>query len=109
MPLANGSIYSATKAALDAITISLSKELGPKNIRINSILPGGVETERAHNEGVVGSDFEKRMVTNTPLGRVGRPEDVSKVAVFVASDDSAWITVKKLWFQGDFTACNVLL
>jgi len=100
MPLANGSIYSATKAALDAITISLSKELGSNNIRINSILPGGIETERAHHEGVVGSDFEKRMIKNTPLGRVGRPEDVAKVAVFVASDDSAWITGEKITVSG---------
>lgn len=100
MPLINGSIYSASKAALDAITISLSKELGAKNIRINSILPGGVETERAHDEGVVGSDFEKRMVKNTPLGRVGQPEDIAKVAIFVASDDSAWITGEKIMVSG---------
>lgn len=100
LPLAEGSIYSATKAAVDSITISLSKELGPKNIRINSILPGGVETERAHSSGVVGSDFEKRMVANTLLGRVGHPEDIAKVALFLASDDSGWITGEKIAVSG---------
>lgn len=99
-PLATGSVYSATKAALDAITIALSKELGVKNIRINSILPGGVETEGTHSAGIIGSDFEARLIANTPLGRFGQPEDIAKVAVFLASDDSAWITGEKITVSG---------
>lgn len=99
-PLATGSVYSATKAALDAITIALSKELGVKNIRINSILPGVVETEGSHSAGFVGSDFEAKLVANTPMGRTGQPEDIAKVAVFLASDDSAWITGEKISVSG---------
>ncbi|MVT12057.1 SDR family NAD(P)-dependent oxidoreductase [Chitinophaga tropicalis] len=99
-PLPEGSVYSATKAALDAITIALSKELGAKNVRINSILPGMVETEGTHSAGVIGSDAEVKMVANTPLGRTGQPEDIAKVAVFLASDDSAWITGEKVSVSG---------
>ncbi|RFM28532.1 SDR family NAD(P)-dependent oxidoreductase [Deminuibacter soli] len=99
-PLATGSVYSATKAALDAVTIALSKELGAKNIRINSILPGGVETEGTHSAGIVGSDLETTMVANTPLGRLGQPEDIAKVAVFLASADAAWITGEKITVSG---------
>jgi 3-oxoacyl-[acyl-carrier protein] reductase len=100
MPLPTGSVYSATKAALDAITISLSKEFSGKNIRINSILPGVVETEGSHSAGFIGSDAEKKLVANTPLGRTGQPEDIAKVAVFLASDDSAWITGEKISVSG---------
>jgi 3-oxoacyl-[acyl-carrier protein] reductase len=99
-PMATGSVYSATKAALDAVTIALSKELGVKNIRINSILPGSVETEGTHSTGITGSDFEKKLIANTPLGRIGQPEDIAKVAVFLASDDSAWITGEKITASG---------
>ena len=99
-PMATGSVYSASKAALDAITVALSKELGAKNIRINSLLPGSVETEGTHTTGVVGSDFEKQLVANTPLGRMGQPEDIAKVAVFLASDDAAWITGEMLSASG---------
>jgi len=99
-PLATGSVYSATKAALDAITISLSKEFSGKNIRINSILPGVVETEGSHSAGFIGSDFEAKLVANTPLGRTGQPEDIAKVAVFLASEDSAWITGEKISVSG---------
>lgn len=99
-PLATASVYSATKAALDAITIALSKELGAKNIRINSILPGIVETEGAHSAGVIGSEFESKLVGNTPLGRVGQPEDIAKVAVFLASDDAGWITGEQVSVSG---------
>ena len=99
-PLATGSVYSATKAALDAVTISLSKEFSGKNIRINSILPGVVETEGSHSAGFIGSDFEAKLVANTPLGRTGQPEDIAKVAVFLASDDSAWITGEKIAVSG---------
>jgi 3-oxoacyl-[acyl-carrier protein] reductase len=99
-PLATASVYSATKAALDAITIALSKELGTKNIRINSILPGVVETEGSHSAGFIGSDFEAKLVATTPLGRTGQPEDIAKVAVFIASDDAGWITGEKISVSG---------
>jgi 3-oxoacyl-[acyl-carrier protein] reductase len=88
----NSSIYTATKGAVDAITHVLAKELGPKKIRVNSINPGMVETEGVHAAGFVGSDFEKNTVAQTPLGRVGQPEDIATVATFLASDDSAWLT-----------------
>ncbi|WP_442592064.1 SDR family NAD(P)-dependent oxidoreductase [Pedobacter sp. AW31-3R] len=101
MPLPTASLYSATKAALDAITISLSKELGAKNIRINSILPGATETEGAHSAGVTtGSEYETMFIAKTPLGRRGQPEDIAKVAVFLASDDSAWITGEQISVSG---------
>lgn len=101
MPLPAASLYSASKAALDAITISLSKELGAKNIRINSILPGATETEGAINAGVsVGSEYEKMFIVNTPLGRRGKPEDIAKAAVFLASDDAAWITGEQISVSG---------
>jgi len=101
MPLPAASLYSATKAALDAITISLSKELGAKNIRVNSILPGATETEGARNAGVTtGSEYEKMFIANTPLGRRGQPEDIGKVAVFLASDDAAWITGEQISVSG---------
>jgi len=100
MPMATGSVYSATKAALDAITVSLSKELGAKKIRINSILPGSTETEGTHTSGIMGSDFETKLVANTPLGRMGQPEDIAKMAVFLASDDAAWITGEKIAVSG---------
>ena len=97
MPLPAASLYSATKAALDAITISLSKELGVKNVRINSILPGATETEGAISAGVTaGSEYEKMFIANTPLGRRGQPDDIAKAAVFLASDDAAWITGEQI-------------
>lgn len=99
-PLPTGSVYSATKAALDAITISLSKEFSGRNIRINSILPGIVETEGARSAGFIGSEAEKQFVNKTPLGRTGQPEDVAKVAVFMASDEAAWITGEALSVSG---------
>ena len=100
-PLPAASLYSATKAALDAITISLSKELGAKNVRINSILPGATETEGATSAGVtVGSEYEKMFIANTPLGRRGQPEDIAKAAVFIASDDAAWITGEQISVSG---------
>jgi 3-oxoacyl-[acyl-carrier protein] reductase len=100
-PLPNASLYSSTKAALDAFTIALSKELGTKNIRINSILPGATETEGATSAGVTrGSDYEKMFIANTPLGRRGQPEDIAKAAVFLASDDAAWITGEQISVSG---------
>lgn len=99
-PLPTGSVYSATKAALDAITISLSKEFSGKNIRINSILPGVVETEGSHSAGFIGSEAETKLVAHTPLGRTGQPEDIAKVALFLASDEAAWITGEKISVSG---------
>jgi 3-oxoacyl-[acyl-carrier protein] reductase len=86
------SVYTATKGAVDAITHVLAKELGPKNIRVNSINPGMVETEGVHAAGFIGSDFEKNAVAQTPLGRIGQPKDIATIAVFLASDDSNWLT-----------------
>ena len=100
-PLPNASLYSSTKAALDAFTIALSKELGAKNVRINSILPGATETEGAASAGVTaGSEYEKMFIEKTPLGRRGQPADIAKAAVFLASDDAAWITGEQLSVSG---------
>jgi len=100
-PLPGASLYSATKAALDAFTIALSKELGSKNIRINSILPGATETEGAASAGVTaGSEYEKMFVEKTPLGRRGQPSDIAKAVVFLASDDAAWITGEQISVSG---------
>jgi len=85
-------VYSATKGAVDAITGVLAKELGPRKIRVNSINPGGVETEGVQKAGIVGSDFANQMIARTPLGRFGQPEDIAPVAVFLASADSGWLT-----------------
>ncbi len=89
---ATTSVYTATKGAVDMITSVLSKELGERKIRVNSINPGLVETEGTHTQGVMNSDFEKNLVSQTPLGRTGQPNDIAKVAVFLASEDSAWMT-----------------
>lgn len=99
-PLPTGSVYSATKTALDAITVALSKEFSGRNIRINSILPGIVETEGSAAAGFIGSEAEAQFVAKTPLGRTGQPDDIAKVAVFIASDDAAWITGEKLAVSG---------
>ena len=99
-PLPTGSVYSATKAALDAITIALSKEFIGRNIRINSILPGIVETEGSRAAGFIGSEAEAKFVATTSLGRTGKPEDIAKVAVFLTSDDAGWITGEKISVSG---------
>lgn len=93
-------IYSATKAAVDAITRSLATELGSRKIRVNSLNPGGVETEGTHAAGMIGSDFEKQIVAQTPLGRLGRPDDIATAALFLASDDSRWVTGETLVVAG---------
>jgi 3-oxoacyl-[acyl-carrier protein] reductase len=93
-------VYTATKGAVDSITGVLSKELGPKKIRVNSINPGMVETEGVHSAGFIGTDFEKGLVAQTPLGRLGQPNDISPVAVFLASDDSGWLTGETLIASG---------
>lgn len=89
---AGGSVYSATKGAVDAVTKSLAKELGPRKIRVNAINPGMIETEGVHAAGFIGSDFQKQAEAQTPLGRIGQPQDIATVAAFLASADSAWIT-----------------
>jgi len=94
------SVYTATKGAVDAITGVLANELGPRKIRVNSINPGFTETEGTHAAGFVGSDFEKGAVAQTPLGRVGQPQDIARVAVFLASDDSGWLTGEKIATSG---------
>jgi 3-oxoacyl-[acyl-carrier protein] reductase len=93
-------VYTATKGAVDAITGVLSRELAGRKIRVNSLNPGMVETEGSHTGGIIGSDFEKSTVSQTPLGRVGQPEDIASVAVFLASDDSHWLTGEQLLAGG---------
>jgi 3-oxoacyl-[acyl-carrier protein] reductase len=93
-------VYTATKGAVDAITRVLAKELGPRKIRVNSINPGMVETEGVHAAGFIGSDFQKQAEAQTPLGRIGQPEDVAPVAVFLASQDSGWLTGETLLASG---------
>lgn len=97
---ANASVYSATKAAVDAITKSLSKELGPRNIRVNSVNPGLVETEGTQTMGMLDSDFRKSVETESPLRRIGKPQDIAPAVVFLASDDSSWITGETLLIAG---------
>ncbi len=89
-PAPSALVYSATKAAVDAVTKALAKDLGPKKIRVNSLNPGMVETEGT--AGFIKSDFADSAVKNTPLGRIGQPDDIAKIAVFLASDDSGWVT-----------------
>jgi 3-oxoacyl-[acyl-carrier protein] reductase len=96
----NTSVYSGTKAAVDAITRSLAKELGPRKIRVNSINPGMVETEGLHEAGIAESDFRKQVEATTPLGRIGQPQDIAPAAVFLASGDSGWITGETFYISG---------
>ena len=93
-------VYTGTKGAVDAITGVLANELGPRKIRVNAINPGVVETEGAHAAGVIGSEFETGAVAQTPLGRTGRPDDIGSIAVFLASNDSGWLTGEKLTASG---------
>lgn len=88
----NSVVYAATKGAVDTITGVLSRELGPRKIRVNSVNPGMVETEGAIAGGFIGSDFQNETVAQTPLGRVGQPDDIANATVFLASDDSRWLT-----------------
>jgi 3-oxoacyl-[acyl-carrier protein] reductase len=93
-------VYSATKGALDTVTRVLANELGPKKIRVNSINPGPVETEGVHAAGMIGSDFLKGAIAQTPLGRIGQPEDFGPIAVFLASEESGWLTGETLLASG---------
>jgi 3-oxoacyl-[acyl-carrier protein] reductase len=93
-------VYTATKGAVDGITGVLAKELGPRKIRVNSVNPGMVETEGTHTAGFVGSDFETWAISTTPLGRIGQPDDIADITVFLASDDSRWMTGESLIASG---------
>lgn len=94
------SVYSGTKGAVDAITGVLAKELGARKIRVNALNPGLVQTEGVESAGFIGSDFEKAIVAQTPLGRTGQPDDIASIAVFLASDDSKWLTGEQLLAGG---------
>jgi 3-oxoacyl-[acyl-carrier protein] reductase len=100
--IGGGVVYSATKGAVDSVSAALAQELGPKNIRVNSLNPGMVVTEGTHAAGFVGSDFEKEAVKRTPLGRVGQPQDIASVAAFLASDESAWVNGQTIYAAGGF-------
>jgi len=96
----NSAVYTATKGAVDAITGVLSREFGPRKIRVNSINPGMIETEGSVSAGFIGSDFEKALAAQTPLGRVGQPDEIADIAVFLASKDSRWLTGETLIASG---------
>ena len=100
MTMANSSVYSATKAAVDAVTKSLAKELGGRKIRVNSINPGMVDTEGVRAAGFVESELRKQIESQTPLGRIGQPHDIAPAAAFLASSDAAWITGETLVIAG---------
>jgi 3-oxoacyl-[acyl-carrier protein] reductase len=102
--LPNASVYSATKAAVDAVTRSLAKELGPRQVRVNSINPGMVESEGTRSAGITASesDFRRQFEAQAPLGRIGQPQDIGPAAVFLASDESGWITGEALYVAGGF-------
>lgn len=101
-PVATASVYSATKGALDTLTQVLSVELGRRNIRVNSLSPGLIETEGTHVLGTIGGDFEKQIVDRTPLNRVGQPDDIAQAAVFLASDAARWVTGERLAAAGGY-------
>jgi 3-oxoacyl-[acyl-carrier protein] reductase len=96
----NTSVYSATKAAVNAITRSLAKELGPRKIRVNAVNPGMVETEGTHSAGITESEFRRQTEAQTPLGRIGKPQDIAPAVAFLASDDASWITGETLYISG---------
>ena len=98
----NASVYSGTKGAVDAITRSLATELGPRKIRVNAIRPGMVETEGTHAAGIEESEMKKQVLAQTPLGRLGKPDDIAGAAVFLASVDSSWITGETLVISGGY-------
>jgi 3-oxoacyl-[acyl-carrier protein] reductase len=95
-------VYSGTKGAVDAITRSLASELGTRGIRVNAIRPGMVETEGTRSTGITESEMRKQVETQTPLRRIGKPQDIAGTAVFLASDDSAWITGETFVISGGY-------
>jgi 3-oxoacyl-[acyl-carrier protein] reductase len=94
------SVYSATKAAVDAVTRSLAKELGPRKVRVNSINPGMVESDGLHATGIAGSDFRRQVEAQTPLGRIGQPDDIAPAVAFLASPEASWITGESWTISG---------
>jgi 3-oxoacyl-[acyl-carrier protein] reductase len=103
MAIPNGAVYSATKGAVDSITVSLSKELGPKGIRVNALNPGLIETDGTQGAGMIGSELAAGIAKETPLGRIGQPQDVATAAAFLASADSGWINGQTIYASGGFT------
>jgi len=103
MSFPNAAVYSATKGAVDSVTVSLSKELGPKGIRVNALNPGLIITEGVEAAGIAGSDFEKHAVAGTPLGRAGKPTDIASAAAFLASEDAGWLSGQTIYASGGFT------
>lgn len=99
----NAAVYSGTKGAVDSITGSLAKELGPRKIRVNSLNPGLIETEGTRAVGVINGDLHQQVEARTPLGRIGQPQDIATAAAFLASDDSAWINGQAIYASGGFT------
>ncbi len=97
-----GVVYSATKGAVDSVSVALAQELGAKKIRVNSLSPGLIVTEGGHTAGFIGGDLEKYVVRHTPLGRIGQPTDIASVAAFLASDESAWISGQVINAAGGF-------
>jgi 3-oxoacyl-[acyl-carrier protein] reductase len=95
-------VYSGTKGAVDSITRSMAAELGPRGIRVNAIRPGMVETEGTQSTGIAESDMRKQVEAATPLGRIGQPQDIAGAAVFLASDDSSWITGETFVISGGY-------
>jgi 3-oxoacyl-[acyl-carrier protein] reductase len=97
---ADSAVYTGTKGAVDAITGVLSRELGPKQIRVNTVNPGVIETEGTHAAGFIGSELVDWAVANTPLGRIGQPDDVANVVSFLASEDSHWVSGQEIFASG---------
>jgi 3-oxoacyl-[acyl-carrier protein] reductase len=102
LAIPNAAVYSGTKGAVDAITRSLAKELGPRGIRVNAINPGMVATEGSHAAGIDESEMRKQVEALTPLGRTGQPRDIAGAAVFLASADSSWVTGETFVISGGF-------
>jgi 3-oxoacyl-[acyl-carrier protein] reductase len=102
LAIPESAVYSGTKGAVDAITRSLASELGPRGIRVNAIRPGMVETEGTHSAGIVESDLRKQVEAQTPLRRIGKPQDIAGITVFLASDDSSWITGETFVISGGY-------
>jgi len=98
--VANGSVYSGTKGAVNSITLALAKELGARQIRVNALNPGMVETEGVHAAGFLGTEFHKKAIADTPLGRIGQPDDIATIATFLASDNSAWVNGQTIEASG---------
>lgn len=101
-PPPNTAVYSGSKGAVDSITVTLARELAGRKIRVNAIAPGATESEGAVTLGILGTDFEKQIVGMTPLGRLGQPVDIAKIAVFLASDDAAWLTGERIAASGGY-------